>query len=97
MVVEVLVATSDAENPLCYEFFDGVVDSVGVAMVLEASGDSPKEIAQLRHLAQQENTSVTRDISAIKCDIETTLSYSLKNCGDWDTLCTQRFLLFASE
>ncbi len=66
VVVEVFIAQGQAVDPLGEQFFDGVLDEVGVAMIGEAAGELAEDAGDLLDLAEQQCPAVGGDVAAVE-------------------------------
>ena len=66
MVVEVLVAQGQAVDALGEEVLQGMLDEVGVAVVVEAGGELADDAGEGLGLAEQEGAAVCGDGAAVE-------------------------------
>jgi len=66
MVVEILVAAGQRQDPLRHELFHRVLDQLGSAVVREAVREAPQQPRPLRHLPQQQDARVRGDPAPVE-------------------------------
>src|SRR3954467_13552058 len=90
MVVEVLVAKRNADNPLHHQRLDRVLGVSGIAAVLEAGRQAPGQAQHPVGCPQQQGASIAGDGATIKGGNNRTPVSTCKVELVWVTLCRHR-------
>ena len=87
VVVEVFVAQRQPEDSLPEQFFDTVLDQVGITTVLEALGEFPHQPMSPVHLTKKKNSTVAGEVASLEIGNHLSRFQSLKCEALLDTLC----------
>lgn len=74
VVVEILIAESQALDPLSEQLLDHMIDSLGPAVVGEAGGHSLDEAEAAVDLLEQEPTTVAADATGAEVELDAALA-----------------------
>ena len=97
VIVEVLVAQHQAEDPLPHQRLDPVFDIARVAPVTEALGEPTHQPEAAIHLSQEQRTRVRRDVAAIETGHHRTPLNRFKLEQLRGTLCRHRGVPWTGE
>jgi hypothetical protein len=98
MIVEILIAQGQAIDPLRDQRMSAVLDTVGVAVIGEATGHPLQQTYPLINLPQQQSTTVGSDPAAVKTTHHIAATQCVKFQLIRGTLCWHRpSLLFARK
>src|SRR3954454_9929522 len=92
VVVEVLVAKRNPDNPLHHQRLDGMLGVSAIAAVLEAGRQAPGQAQHRVGCSQQQGASIAGDGPAIKGGNDRTPVSTCKVELVWVTLCRHRGL-----
>jgi len=90
VIVEVLVAQHQAEDPLPHQRLDPVLDVARIAPVGEALGEPTHQPETVVHLPQQQRTRIRGDVAAIETGHHRTSFNRFKLKQPRRTLCRHR-------
>jgi len=90
VVVEILVAARQRQDPLRHELLDGVLDQRGIPVVREAVREAPQQPRPLRHLPQQQDARVRGDPAPVEAGHHLPPADPLENELLFRTVCPHR-------
>ena len=95
--IEILVAANDPEDALGHQLANGVLDAVGIAVVVEAGRDAIKEVDSFGNLAGEEDACVGRRTLGPEIGYDSTGSEAFKLELGAGTLCHVASVLVLAE
>jgi len=87
VIVEVLVTQRQAVDPLADQLAHGVLDRVGIAVVLKAGGELAQDAGFLLDFVQQQGAAIGADGSAVEAGDDLAFEISGEGEGSLGTLC----------